>query len=68
MLDKKQVKLRVQKALETLFRDGTRSEHIAVSLEMSNASVQNWAKGRRVPKIPTIRQIEQIYRIHILSA
>jgi len=66
MLDRDQTRQRVISGLKKLASQGTRAEHIAVNLSMSYTTVKNWMSGRRIPKPPTIRQIEHVYGIKIL--
>lgn len=57
---------RVKETLATLREKGTRAEDVAVAMEVSYNTVKNWLVGRRVPKLPTVRRMEQIYGIRIL--
>lgn len=57
---------RVRKAVDDLREDGHRAEEIAAAMEVSYNTVKNWITGRRVPKVPTVRRMEQIYGMKIL--
>jgi ribosome-binding protein aMBF1 (putative translation factor) len=66
MLDRDETRRKVMAGLKKLSDRGTRPENIAVNLAMSYVTIKNWMAGRRIPKPPTIRQIESIYGIKIL--
>ncbi len=56
----------LRKAINDLRDDGHRAEDIAAAMEVSYNTVKNWITGRRVPKIPTVRRLEQLYGMKIL--
>ncbi len=68
MFDKKKVQPRLRNVLKQLFEGGVRSESIAVRLSVSNASVLNWAAGRRCPKRLFIEKLEELFHVRILNA
>lgn len=61
-----EVEKKLKDAIAYLKNDGTRPEQIAAAMEVSFNTVKNWLSGRRVPKIPTVRRLEQVYGMKIL--
>lgn len=61
-----EMKKKIQHALTQLEKDGISSEQISFQMGVKFFAVQSWKSGRRVPKLPTIHQLEHMYGVKIL--